>query len=96
MAGAQSKPSRNSWQKSLATLANSLYVFKMGNGLQMIWTNTSSIEALVVKLETMWNLAVLAFVKEPVGHQQISLHPNASIPVSLGDRKNPASCGLVD
>ena len=68
----------------------------MGNRLQMTRKNASSIAALVVKLQTIWNLAILAFVKEPVSHQQIPLHPNASIAVCLSDGKNPAARHLVN
>ena len=68
----------------------------MGNGLQMIRKNASSIEALVVKLQTIRNRAMLAFVKKPVSHQQIPPHPNASIAVGLSDGKNPAARHLVN
>src|ERR1035437_3784545 len=68
----------------------------MGDRLQVTRKNASSIEAFVVKLQTVRNLAILAFVKEPVSHQQISPHPNASIAVCLSDGKDPAARHVVN
>jgi hypothetical protein len=68
----------------------------MSNWFQMPWKNACSVLTCMVKFHVRWNPPVLALVIDPMSHQEIPFHPNASIAVALSDGKNPTSSGLVN
>ena len=57
----------------------------------MRWVYTSSIATQVVKLKIIFYAAVLAFVKDSMGHADRLSKPNAGISIRLQNRKNPTA-----